>query len=269
MRFFLIFLLCLPSWAGADIYQWRDAHGSKHFSDRSYPDAERIDIKPGYGFYRVKHIYDGDTIVLEDGSKIRLLGVNTPEVQHKDKLADAGGEEAKRWLIGKLQGIRIRLEFDSEKSDKYGRTLAHVFTEKKVHINLELVEAGLAAVNIHPPNLLYADQLTKAGQKAERARIGIWQKDEYAVMPVDLLSETGHPGWSRLQGRVTEIRGSRKFIYLKFSSRFDARIERKWLSLFPDLQRYIGKTIEVRGWLTKNKEGFSMLMRHPSAIKPL
>lgn len=267
MRFLLIFLLCLPLRIGADIYQWRDADGGKHFSDRSYPDAKRVNIKPGYSFYRIKHIYDGDTLLLEDGRKIRLLGINTPEVQHKDKLADPGGEEAKRWLAGKLQGSKIRLETDTEAFDKYGRTLAHVFTEKNEHVNLQLVEAGLAAVNIHPPNLLYADELTQAGQRAERARVGIWQKKEYAVLPVALLPDAGHAGWTRVQGKAVAMRASRKFVYLQFSGRFQARLERKWLALFPDLNGYLGKTIEVRGWLNKNKGGFSMLIRHPSAIK--
>ena len=101
--------LCLPLWANAAIYQWQDADGSKHFSDKSSPKAERVEIKPGYGFYQVKKIYDGDTVVLQDGRKIRLLGINTPEVQHRDKTADAGGDEAKQWLINKLQNAKVRL----------------------------------------------------------------------------------------------------------------------------------------------------------------
>ena len=87
----LILLLCLPAWVEAEIYQWQDAKGNEHFSDRFHLDAKTVKIKPGYGFYSVKTVYDGDTVALEDGRKIRLLGINTPEVQHKNKLADAGG----------------------------------------------------------------------------------------------------------------------------------------------------------------------------------
>jgi len=101
-------------------------------------------------FIELNRYTNGDTVVLEDGRKIRLLGINTPEVQHKDKMADAGGEDAKTWLINKLQHARIRLEFDLEKTDKYGRTLAHLFSEKKEHINLSLVKAGLAEISIYP-----------------------------------------------------------------------------------------------------------------------
>jgi len=269
MTFFLILLLWLPSSVNAEIYQWRDNNGNRHFSDKSHPDATLVDIKPGYSFSGVKTVYDGDTVVLEDGRKIRLLGINTPEVRHRDQPADAGGEEAKQWLIDKLKNTRVRLETSAEKTDKYGRTLAHLFTEKKDHINLQLVEAGLAAVNIYPPNLLYVNELVAAENRAQQAGLGIWRRPEYTPIAVAGLNEAEHSGhqWMRLTGKVTHIRNARKFVYLEFSSQFDVRIERLWLSLFPDVNDYKDKTIEVRGWLNKNKEHFSMLIRHPSAIK--
>ncbi|MDD1631050.1 MAG: thermonuclease family protein [Methylococcaceae bacterium] len=263
----LILLLCLPAWVDAEIYQWLDVKGSEHFSDRFHPDAKTVNIKPGYDYYRVKTVYDGDTVVLEDGRKIRLLGINTPEVQHKDKRADAGGEDAKVWLINKLQHARIRLEFDSERTDKYGRILAHLFNEQKEHINLSLVKAGLATISIYPPNLLYVNELLAAENKAEQDSLGIWQRPEYAVIPVSNLKETGHPGWTRLVGKVASIRNTRKSVYLVFSDQFEARIERKWLSLFPAVNDYLGKTVEVRGWLNNSRKHFSLLIRHPGAIR--
>ncbi len=263
----LVLWLCVPACVDSKIYQWRDSQGSEHFSDRFNPDAKIIAVKPGYGFYNVKKVYDGDTVELGDGRKIRLLGINTPEIQHKDKMAEAGGEEAKAWLNNKLQGIRVRLEFDVEKTDKYGRILAHLFTEKKEHINVSLVKEGLASISIYPPNLLYVNELVAAGNKAEQAKSGIWRRPEYAAIPVNDLAEAGHLGWTRLVGRVVSIRSTSKSVYLVFSSQFEARIEGKWLSLFPDVNDYVGKTLEVRGWLSKNRKQFSMLIRHPSAIR--
>ncbi len=268
MKFFLILLLCLPSWAGAEVYQWRDANGREHFSERPHLHAKIVNIKPGYGYYRVKRVFDGDTVMLEDGHKIRLLGINTPEVQHRDKMADAGGEEARLWLMNKLQHAKVRIEIDAEKADKYGRTLAHLFTEEKEYINLSLVKAGLAEVNIYPPNLRYANELLAAEKQAEKAKLGIWQRPEYAAIPLSSLTEAGHPGWTRMLGKVVSIRNTRKYIYLEFSSQVDARIERKWLSLFPDVNDYLYKTVEIRGWLNKSKNHFSLLIRHPSAIRP-
>ncbi|MDO9271320.1 MAG: thermonuclease family protein [Methylobacter sp.] len=275
MRVLLVLLLCLPGWVNAEIYEWQDANGSKHFSDRSVVDAKIVNIKPGYDFYRIKTVYDGDTVVLEDGRKVRFLGINTPEVQHRDKQADAGGNEAKRWLIDKLKNTKVRLEVGAEKTDKYGRILAHLFTEKKEHVNRQLVTAGLAAVSIYPLELHYVNELVKAQDQAEQAKLGIWGRPEYAAIPVGSLTEDGHQGWTRLVGKVVNIRKTRKSVYLEFSpvlsaakgAVFDARIESKWLGLFPDINDYLGKTIEVRGWLNKNKGHLSMLIRHPSAIK--
>ena len=263
----LILLLCVPVFADSKIYEWRDTTGSEHFSDRFNPDAKIVDIKPGYGFYTVKTVYDGDTVELEDGRKIRFLGINTPEVQHKDKMAEAGGEEAKAWLIDKLQHAKVRLEFDVEKTDKYGRTLAYLFTENKEHINLSLVKAGLATISIYPPNLRYVDELVAAENKAEQEKLGIWQRPEYAAIPVGNLTEAGHSGWTRLVGKVAAIHETPKSVYLVFSSQFEARIDRKWLSLFPDINSYLGKTVEARGWLSKNRKQFSLFIRHPSAIR--
>lgn len=269
MRQCLILLLCLPMWANADIYQWKDNKGKTHFSD--HPDtvvnAEKITVQAGVGYVRVKTVYDGDTVVLDDGRKIRLLGINTPEIQHRDNAADAGGDEAKAWLISKLKEAKVRIETDAEKTDSYGRTLAYLFTENKEHINVLLVAQGLAQVSIFPPNLKYVSELVNAQQQAEAAKLGIWQRPEYAAIPVEQLTEAGHFGWTRLIGKVRAVRPERKFVYLDFTDCFNARIDMDGLSLFPDLASFQGKTIEVRGWLNRRKDKFSMLIRHPSAIK--
>ena len=262
----LILVLCLPDWGCADIYQWKDAKGGEHFSDHSHPDAKPLTIKPGYAFYSVKTVYDGDTVQLEDGRKIRLLGINTPEIQHRDKPTEAGGEEAKAWLVNKLQHTKVRLEIGEEKTDKYGRTLAHLFTENKEHINLSLVKAGLATISIYPPNLRYVDELRAAERQAEQHRLGIWNRPEYAAIPVGRLSESGRFGWTRVVGKVIAVRNSQRFVYLVFSNGFEARIEREWLSLFPDVNDYVGKTVEVRGWLNKSNDHFSLLVRHPATL---
>ncbi|NOU42546.1 MAG: DUF4124 domain-containing protein [Methyloglobulus sp.] len=262
---FIVLLGCSIS-ASADVYQWQDAKGKNYFSDRVHEDGKKIDLTPGYSYYKVDRVYDGDTVKLDDGRKIRLLGINTPEVRHRNQADQAGGEAAKRWLIDKLKNQKVRLVTDVEQTDKYKRTLGHLITEDKQHINLQLVEMGLAAVNIYPPNLLYVNELTKAGNRAEHAKRGIWQETEYAVIPVNELTETGHAGWTRIAGKVSVIRSSRKYVYLEFSPKFQARIEKKWLGLFPDINTYLSKTVETRGWLNKNRGGWSMLIRHPSAL---
>lgn len=269
MKFLLILLLSSPISACADIYQWQDPHGNQHFSDRAHDRSEKIDLKPGYSFSKVAKVYDGDTVKLEDGRKIRLLGINTPEVKHRNQGTEAGGESAKRWLMDKLKNQKVRLVTDVEQTDKYNRTLAYLITENKENINIQLAEMGLAAINIYPPNLLYVNELVAAGNRAEVAKRGIWGQSEYAVQSVESLDENGLSGWVRLMGKVSVIRSSRKFVYLELSDLLQARIEKKWLPLFPDINSYLNRTVEVRGWLNKNRQGWSMLIRHPSALKVL
>ena len=267
VKVILLLCLCLPHLGYGEIYQWHDQQGKKHFSDRPHADAKLLQIKPSIPLYKVKTVYDGDTILLEDGRRIRLLGINTPEIQHKDKLAEAGGEAAKAWLLNKLQGTRVRLESDVEQFDKYGRTLAYIFSEKKEHLNVALVQAGLAATSIYPPNLKYAKELMAAEKQAEHQQLCIWQRPEYQTIAVTALTHQGHPGWTRLRGRVQTLRTTSKSVYLVLSERVEVRIERRWLHLFSQIDQYPGKTIEVRGWLRKHKQHFSMPIRHPSAIK--
>lgn len=265
-RIVSLFLLFFALWVNAAIYGWHDSAGNRHYSDRPHAGADVLDIRPGYGFYTVKKVFDGDTLMLEGGRKVRLLGINTPEVEHRNQPAQPGGDEARRWLMEKALNRKVRLETDSESADKYGRVLAHVFTDRKEHLNLQLVEQGLATVSIFPPNLRYAKPLVDAERRAEKARLGIWRRKEYEPFPVGRLNASGRSGWVRVTGRIVDLRKSRKFVYLKFSNTFEVRIEKKELALFPELGSYLGRSVEVRGWLNRYKKGHSMLIRHPSAI---
>ena len=121
-------------------------------------------------------------------------------------------------------------------------------------------------MSIYPLNLLYVNQLVAAGKQAEQDNLGIWALPDYTPIPVNELTNSGHAGWLRLTGQIVDIRNTSKFVYLVFSDQFDVRIERKWPSLFPALNGYLGKIIEVRSWLNNSKKHFSMLIRHPSAI---
>jgi len=265
--YLLIVLLILPFSTVAEIFQWLDAEGQSHFSDKPQPGASLFQVDAGYSFYQVKKIYDGDTILLSNGQKIRFLGVNTPEVEGRNKSLQAGGNEAKQWLEAQLKNTTVRLEKDVEKKDKYGRTLAHVFTQDKLHINLELVKQGFASVNIYPPNLKYVAALVAAEQQAEYKHLGIWGYQEYKLKPVADIKGGLFKGWQRVTGKVKNIRHTRKSIYLNFSDNFSLRILKKSLSYFPPLDSYQGKFVEVNGWINRRKGKYSMFIRHNSAIK--
>lgn len=251
-----------------EVFRWKDREGRTYYSDHAVEGAERTHIDAAPAIYAVKGVFDGDTVLLSNGEKVRLLGINTPEVDSARKIGEAGGEEARLWLQQRLTGRTVRLEQDGELRDKYQRLLAHVFTDGGEHINLALVEAGLAFVDIHPPNLKYARVLTQAESRAEQAKRGIWGMEDYRPRPVveALMARPTLHGWQRLTGTPSAVVSSKRYFRLKFSDRFEVRIAKENLNLFPPLKDYLNRDVEVRGWLSRRRGDYSILVRHPSAL---
>ena len=123
---------------------------------------------------KVKRVIDGDTILLQNGEKVRYIGVNAPEVDHSPKGAEPLGQEAKEVNRRLVEGKRVKLEFDAERRDKYGRLLAYVFLEDGTFINGWLVQRGLAKAVFYSPNLKYQDLLKKLEQEAREKQLGVW-----------------------------------------------------------------------------------------------
>lgn len=263
-----LILLLSPLLAQAQVFEWIDAQGRHHYSDKARENAETLKIDAGTAYYRVERVFDGDTILLGNGQKVRFLGVNTPEVAGRDKAAEAGGEQAKAWLKQTLEHKKVALQGDVEKRDKYQRTLAHVFTEDKLHVNLELVKRGLAIVDIYPPNLKYVDALLAAQQTAEQAGLGMWGMRDYAQEPFQMLDGDHYHGWKRITGRIIAVKHTTKNSYLQFSDAVSIQVPSQFVGLFLPLDTYVGKSIEARGWVHKSGHRFALLVRHPGEIKP-
>ena len=105
----------------ADVYQFTDENGISHFSDKSRHDATKLIIPTqSYRYrYKVKRVVDGDTILLTNGQRVRLLGINTPEIESRYHQQEQGGQQAKSWLEALLADGNVLLEFDQKKRDKY------------------------------------------------------------------------------------------------------------------------------------------------------
>jgi micrococcal nuclease len=132
--------------------------------------------------FRVKEVVDGDTIVLEDDTKVRYIGLNTPE---RDRPFYEEATEANRKLV---ENKEIRLELDTVQVDQYGRTLAYVFArdstaspQGETFVNLELLRQGYANVFTVPPNVKYEERFREAEQEAREAGRGLWATLETGV----------------------------------------------------------------------------------------
>ena len=268
-RALAIFLL-LAGWAASleatKIYVREDAHGV-HYSDRPSPAATPLRVRTGTEYSFVRAVYDGDTLLLDNRAKVRLLGINTPEIESRHQAGEPIGEEARVWLKKALEGKKVHLEKDVEATDHYHRILAHVFTEDRRHINLELVRRGLASVNIHPPNLKYTQMLLAAQRIAEAERRGIWGNPAYRPKPIKALVGSKSRGWQRLLGCPKSLQPSRKYFRLIYSGKVEVKIPRENLDLFPNLTTYLGRDTEIRGWPSRRKEHYSILVLHPSALQ--
>jgi len=127
-------------------------------------------------FVRVKRVIDGDTIVLENGERVQLLGVNAPSTKNPDKQVAAFGKEAFDFTKGLVEGKLVRLEFDpfANRNERRSRTLAYVFLQDGRHLNAEIIRFGHGlAVSRFPP-LKYDYEFRKLEGEAREKRRGIW-----------------------------------------------------------------------------------------------
>jgi micrococcal nuclease len=132
--------------------------------------------KPGPVWRTVVRVVDGDTIVLAGGERVRLIGVNTPETKHPEKAVERFGREATTFSRRLLAGERVRLEFDQERRDRYGRTLAYVYLEDGRLANEEIIRQGYGhAVTAHPFAEAMKERFRAAEREAREAGRGLWK----------------------------------------------------------------------------------------------
>ena len=121
-------------------------------------------------------VIDGDTAVLEGGARVRFLGIDAPEMERDGHPADFLAHQSKDYVVELIQGKTVRLEYDRERYDRYGRLLAYLYLPDGAMVNLMVVRQGLARVYSQAPNLLHQETLNAAQQEAMAAGRGLWQK---------------------------------------------------------------------------------------------
>ncbi|HEX6419064.1 MAG TPA: thermonuclease family protein [Acidimicrobiales bacterium] len=146
--------------------------------------ATRVPLRPPPGgpggvSATVVRVIDGDTLEVDIGGRrasVRLIGIDTPETVHPDKPAACFGPEASARLGALLPaGSTVRLTRDVEPRDAYDRLLAYVErTPDGLLVNADLVAAGYAEAEHHPPNTVHRDRFERAERAARAAGLGLW-----------------------------------------------------------------------------------------------
>jgi len=136
----------------------------------------------------VSKVYDGDTFKTRHGEKIRVLSLNTPETRHGAEVGQVGGNAAKKALKQLILGKVVRLRFDKEKKDRYGRTLAQVWMRDGLWVNAWLLNQGYAHIYTFEPNIRWTKQLLKEEQYARQRGLGIWSMPRFKILNAKYVS---------------------------------------------------------------------------------
>ena len=123
--------------------------------------------------YLVERVVDGDTIIVRGVGRIRLIGVDTPETVDPRRPVEFFGREASAFTKRMLEGQRVRLEYDWQRTDRYGRTLAYVRLLDGTLINAEIIRQGFGHAYTRFP-FRYLDEFRQYEREARGAGRGLW-----------------------------------------------------------------------------------------------
>jgi endonuclease YncB( thermonuclease family) len=141
---------------------------------------------------QIRSVYDGDTVTLVTGEKIRLLQIDTPELSP----SECYGKEARLALIKMLgQAGKLSLKKDPglDSVDRYGRLLRYVF-KGNTNINLKMVEVGAATPYFYRSERgAYSKSLLKGAQNAQRKNLGLWSKCPGTTLTPEVALTTNTP----------------------------------------------------------------------------
>lgn len=223
---------------------------------------------------RVAEAIDGDTVRLDDGREVRLVGIQAPKLAlgRKNFKEWPLGEESKAALSRLSVGRVLELRHGGASGDRHGRILAHLFRDDGLWVQGEMLKAGMARVYTFPDNRARAAEMYALEREARDAKRGIWAHPFYAVRGPDRLGrEIGT--FQVVSGTVLDVGRAKNIVFLNFGadwrSDFTIRIDGKAQRLFRaakfDLDSLKGRAVEVRGWL-KLENGPMIDATHPEQI---
>lgn len=139
---------------------------------RDYPELKDKE----YEVTTIKRVVDGDTFVTGSGQKVRMIGMNTPEVFGE---AQYYGQEASDFSKQRLESKTVYLFKDVSDTDKYDRLLRFVFLEDdSVMFNETLIVEGYANTMSLPPDVLFTKKFSLLKREAQDNQVGLWGKQD-------------------------------------------------------------------------------------------
>ena len=225
----------------------------------STADAGTLSVIGQSRWVEVATVFDGDTFQTTESEKVRLLGINTPEIAHGKEPGQPLGKKAKQRLQQLISGKTVRMQMDIDQKDKYGRSLAHIFLRNGTWINEQLLREGMAHVYTFAPNFRWSAALLRSEAEARSAKRGIWSTRAFRILEAAKVTRR-HIGQFRLvQGRVKNVKKWRfqmgKIIVSIPNS------ARKWFADIPLPKQ--GEQVLVRGQIRLFNEKLFLTLHSP------
>ncbi|MEJ2620337.1 MAG: thermonuclease family protein [Candidatus Thiodiazotropha sp.] len=215
----------------------------------------------------VERVIDGDTVWLRSGEKLRLIGINTPELGHWGKPGQVGAQAAKSLLqrLVRESGGELSVCPGVEPRDRYGRQLVHLSGKNQKSIAAQLLRQGVGWAIAVPPNLKNNGCYFAAESQARRKQLGIWKR---SPSPASGLSGD-ETGFHHLYGHIVRVGESRSALWMNLEGGLALRITWKDWDAFQidNPKTVVGRKLEVRGWLYQRKGEQRVRIRHPSSIR--
>ena len=206
----------------------------------------------------VREVIDGDSLVLQDGTQVRIIGINATEVwadPHPAPYSRRARRHTRRLLHG--SGHRVRLYPGNERHDRYGRLLAHVVLDSGLDLGEELLLAGLAAAVYIPPNTYRAECYRRAERRARSHHRGLWSVEDPFHRRFQVI-EGKIRHFQRGQGSMVVYIGAQKLPVAIVTSQWQPDVKEF------NLSNLYGRKIRASGWL--NRRGH-LIVRHPLAFE--
>ena len=226
---------------------------------------------------RVVEIVDGDTVILEHGAEVRLVGLQAPKLAlgRRDFPDWPLADDSREALSGLVLGRRVALAYGGRRIDRHGRALAHLVREDGLWVQGAMLSAGMARVYSFEDNRTAVEEMLALERLARDAGRGIWAHPYYAVRAV-AETETLLDSFQIVEGVVFDAAAVRGRVYLNFGPdwRDDFTV-----SIAPDdVPAFIasgwdpldltGRRIRVRGWIYR-RNGPMIDATHPEQIERL
>lgn len=219
----------------------------------------------------LERVYDGDTIRLTDGRKVRFIAINTPEMGYDERPEQAFAAAARDRVRALFADSRqVKLKYDKSRKDRHKRLLAHVYTESGINIAADLLTRGYGFAIVVPPNIWNSDCYFAVEQKARLAVSGVWGHPSYTPKNPQSL-DRNDTGFMIVEGLITGIGHGKKNVWLDMGSGFAIRIRRKYLDDFTGVpvSELQGQRVRVRGWVAFYNGKLRLSLKHPAMIEIL